>query len=89
MAMERIKHAGGRPPLVDGQRCSRVTITIPAALLEWCRVEGAGNVSLGVRRLLEELDQQLGQQLAEHRASMEGREAAPEGFSVAERPGAR
>lgn len=57
MKAEGLKHAGGRPPLIEGQTLRRVTITLPEELYRWAAVEGDGNVSLGVRRLLEELDQ--------------------------------
>jgi hypothetical protein len=51
------KHPGGRPPLIEGQTLERVTVTLPRELVEWAKREGDGNLSLGLRRLLEELDQ--------------------------------
>ncbi len=56
----RPKHAGGRPTLIEGERLQRVTVTLPAELVAWARTEGRGNLSAGLRQLLEELDQRQG-----------------------------
>ena len=54
------REGAGRPPVVEGQVMWRVTIRLPQDLLEWIRREGDGNVSLGLRRVLEELDERRG-----------------------------
>jgi hypothetical protein len=60
MMLPRPKHAGGRPPLIEGESLQRVTVTLPAEYIAWARAEGRGNVSAGLRVLLEELDQRQG-----------------------------
>jgi hypothetical protein len=63
--MERlIGHGGrrsgaGRPP-IDTLTMQRVTVTLPDWAVTWARGEGRGNLSAGLRRLLEELDQRQG-----------------------------
>lgn len=64
---ERAKHAGGRPPLIEGQPLERRTVTLPRDLIVWATAEGDGNLSRGLRRLLEELDQRNAVELAEPR----------------------
>ena len=54
----------GRPRLVEGQSVERATITLPPELMAWARAEGKGNLSAGLRRLLEDLDQLLGERAA-------------------------
>ncbi len=50
----------GRPVLGDGPM-ARLTVTLPVAYVDWAREVGkGGNVSAGLRRLLEELDQRQG-----------------------------
>ena len=43
----------GRPPLFDGAM-SRISITLPDSFIELLRCHGEGNVSEGVRRLVQE-----------------------------------
>jgi hypothetical protein len=57
MKLMTTKHAGGRPPLIEGQVLRRVTVSLPQAYIDWAYTDGGGNVSRGVRRLLEELDE--------------------------------
>jgi len=73
MTEGRGKHPGGRPTLIEGERLMRATVTIPRDLYEWCWREGDGNVSRGLRRLLEELDQRQGAEAAAPPASSSAR----------------
>lgn len=54
--------------MIEGETLQRVTVTLPRAYVKWARAEGDGNVSEGLRRLLEELDQLLGERAAAARA---------------------
>lgn len=54
----------GRRPLVGDVPLQRLTVSLPAEYVTWARDEGAGNVSEGLRRLLEELDQRQGADVA-------------------------
>lgn len=77
MAGRRDRGAGGRPPLIEGETLRRATVTLPAAYLEWARTEGGGNVSEGLRRLLEDLDGRWGaERLAGERRRTGGQAAA-------------
>ena len=51
-------------------------VTLPEEYLAWARIEGNGNVSAGLRRLLEELDQITGLGQALTRTSARSRSSA-------------
>lgn len=64
------REGAGRPSIIEGERLQRVTVMLPASYVEWARsMSIRGNVSEGLRRLLEELDQIKG--LAGHAAAPE------------------
>ncbi len=56
------KHrSGAGRPLVGDVRMVRVTVTLPPEYVAWAREVGqGGNVSDGLRRLLDDLDQRQG-----------------------------
>jgi len=60
MTEQAQKHAGGRPTLYHGMKLRRVTVMLPEEYIDWAYTDGNGNISAGLRRLLEELDQRLG-----------------------------
>lgn len=54
MARKKIHDRPGRPSLVKGEDTAKSSITLTQADLDWLRVYGLGNLSAGVRRLIEE-----------------------------------
>ena len=54
------REGAGRPAIYEGESMERVTVRLAADYIAWARQEGRGNVSEGLRRLLEELDQLRG-----------------------------
>jgi hypothetical protein len=46
--------------MVSGEPLRRVTVTLPPEYITWAKAEGHGNVSEGLRRLLDDLDQRQG-----------------------------
>jgi hypothetical protein len=57
------RSGAGRPLLLDAPLV-RVTVTLPSEYVEWAREVGKrGNVSAGLRSLLDELDQRQGADL--------------------------
>lgn len=55
------KRAGaGRPVDPDVGALIKVTVRLPAVYVDWAYSDGDGNVSRGLRRILEEYDQLLG-----------------------------
>lgn len=59
MARGGKREGAGRPPSGE-PRLQLVAVRLPAEYVQWARTEGRGNVSEGLRRLLEELDQRQG-----------------------------
>jgi hypothetical protein len=50
----------GRKPLPAGEKLQAATVRLPGEYLSWAKWQGKGNVSEGLRQLLEELDQRQG-----------------------------
>lgn len=49
-----MNNKGGRPPLDEKEASVRLNVTVTESQAEWLKEYGFGNISLGVRRLVDE-----------------------------------